>query len=102
VLGLSGLFWYLVKGRPILTEEELASDNDSAHSKPQFEIEDRQYAGRSWVGRILRYPLRIFSKSKPTSIFLVGCIVARALILRRIVLGVECAGDGVEVRIALE
>jgi hypothetical protein len=102
VLGLSGLFWSLVKGRPILTEEELASDNDSAHSKPQFEIEDGQYVGRSWVGRTLRYPLRIFSKSKPTSIFLVGCVVARALILRRIVLGIECAGDGVEVRIALE
>ncbi len=101
MLGLSGLFWSLVKGRPILAEEELASDNDNAHSKPQFEIEDGRYAGRSWFGRILRYPLRILSKSRPTSIFLVGCVVARALILRRIVLGVECAGDGVEVRTTL-
>jgi hypothetical protein len=86
----------------MLTEEELASNNDSAHSESQFEIEDGQYAGRGWAGRILRYPLRILSKSKPTSTFLAGCIVARALILRRIFLGVECAGDGVEVRIALE
>jgi hypothetical protein len=97
VLGLSGLFWSVLKGRQISTEEELARDSDNAHSKLQFEIEERQHAGRSTVGRILRYPLRIFSKSKPTSIFLVGCIVVRALILRRIVRGVECAWDGVEV-----
>jgi hypothetical protein len=102
VLGLSGLFWSVIKGRPILEEEQLANDNDNAQSKPQFEIEEEQYAGRSWVGRILRYPVRIFNNSKPTSIFLVGCIVVRALILRGIVLGVECARDGVEVRIVLE
>jgi hypothetical protein len=101
-LGLSGLFWSVLKGQSVSIEEELARDSDNAHSKLQFEIEERQYAGRSRVGRILRYPLRLYSKSKPSSLVLVTCIVTRALILRRIVRGVECSWDGVEVRIESE
>ena len=89
-----------VSKEPALKRES-DSDNDNAHSKLQFEIEEQQYAGRSREGRILRYLLRTCSKSKPSSVFLVVCIVLRALILRRIVHGVECSWDGVEVRIKL-
>lgn len=95
-MGLSGLFWSVLKGRPILTEE-LARDNDNAYSKLRFEIADRQYTVRRIVGQVLRYPLRIFTKSDPVSIFLVVCIVVGTLILRRIVRDVKYAWDGVEV-----
>ncbi|PMD41981.1 glycosyltransferase family 90 protein [Hyaloscypha variabilis F] len=102
VLGLSGLFWYFLCGvRPASAEDELPRDDDNAHSKQQFEIEERQYAGRSMLGRTLRFPLRTCTKSRPSSLLLVACIVTRALILRRVVRRVECAWDGVEIYLPL-
>ncbi|KAE9369978.1 glycosyltransferase family 90 protein [Stipitochalara longipes BDJ] len=101
VLGLSGLVWHFLQGRPSAVEEGLARDNDNVHSKQQFEIEERQYAGRSRLERILRFPLRVCRNSRRSSLVLVACIVTRALILRRIVRGVECAWDGVEIYLPL-
>jgi hypothetical protein len=80
-------------------EIESDGDNDNAHSELQFEIEEQQCAGRNRAGRVLRYLLQICSKSKPSSVVLVACIVLRALILRVIVRDVECSWDGVEVGI---
>lgn len=42
---------------------------------------------------------RVFTACKPSSVLLVTCTVIRALILRSIILDVQCSGNGIEVGI---
>ena len=95
MLLLSGLFWYALRRWSPVSRAELlpGKEDDNAYSKLQFEIDDGAAAGARGGPRLLR----LCRGWKPSSIFLVACILSRVLVFGRVARVVECSWDGVEV-----
>lgn len=99
VLLLSGLFWSALRrwGLSLNYGDTLARHSDHTYSKLQFGVSNRQCSGRPKMSKFICHSLDACSPYETSSALLVACVVLRAILLRSIILDVQCSWNGIKV-----